>query len=350
MPIAQPTEPDVPVAEALTAQEFTDLALGTEETRSALEALSTVESTYIDVFPRLHHRLVSPYRAGATLWDDPTCFAFYFDKLHLVFIDGANYLRAAVLGVVAASGVMKQMTTAHCLFEFMKQLTKDDLEYLADLEDRMEDEEEAMLDRCEDVSNRRMLSFRRMLLRIDTYYQQLADMASVHRRKREQAPHPRGEPPVLAAGARQAERLLKRSQTLKEYSLQLRELYQTRIDIRQNDTIQWFTVITTLVRPAHASDQLVRHELRRTCRGWTGQGPTTWSLAWPWPSRPACWPSSGRRAGFRARRPAVAAGARGRRPPTRGESSATVRPLARVCARFSAFSPFFRSPLPRIAL
>ena len=45
------------------------------------------------------------------------------------------------------------------------------------------------------------------------------------------------------------ERLLKRSQTLKEYSLQLRELYQTQIDIQQNDTMQWFTVITTLFAP-----------------------------------------------------------------------------------------------------
>lgn len=47
----------------------------------------------------------------------------------------------------------------------------------------------------------------------------------------------------------QAERLLKRSQTLKEYSFQLRELYQTQIDIKQNDTIQWFTVITTIFVP-----------------------------------------------------------------------------------------------------
>ena len=246
VPIAQPTEPDVPVAEALTAQEFTDLALGTEETRSALEALSTVESTYIDVFPRcIIGSFAIPSRRDPL--DDPTCFAFYFDKLHLVFIDGGTTCER-LLGVVAASGVMKQMTTAHCLFEFMKQLTKDDLEYLADLEDRMEDEEEAMLDRCEEVSNRRMLSFRRMLLRIDTYYQQLADMASVLA-ENESKLLTHEESRLFSLLAHQAERLLKRSQTLKEYSLQLRELYQTSIDIRQNDTIQWFTVITTLFAP-----------------------------------------------------------------------------------------------------
>ena len=246
VPVAQPTEPDVPVVEALTAQEFTDLALGTEETRTALEALSTVESTYIDVFPRCIIGSFAVPRKRDPL-GDPDCFAFYFDKLHLVFIDAGTTCER-LLDVVAASGVMKRMTTAHCLFEFMKQLTKDDLEYLADLEDRMEDEEEAMLDRCEEANNRRMLSFRRTLLRIDTYYQQLADMASVLA-ENENKLLSHGESRLFSLLARQAERLLKRSQTLKEYSLQLRELYQTRIDIQQNDTIQWFTVVTTLFAP-----------------------------------------------------------------------------------------------------
>ena len=105
-----------------------------------------------------------------------------------------------------------------------------------------------MLERCEDANSRRMLSFRRMLLRIDTYYQQLADMASVIA-ENESKILTHEESHLFSLFARQAERLLKRSQTLKEYSLQLRELYQTSIDIRQNDTIQWFTVITTLFAP-----------------------------------------------------------------------------------------------------
>ena len=54
---------------------------------------------------------------------------------------------------------------------------------------------------------------------------------------------------LFLVAERQAERLLKRSLTLKEYSLQLRELYQTQIDLQQNNTMQFFTVITTLFAP-----------------------------------------------------------------------------------------------------
>ena len=132
-------------------------------------------------------------------------FAFYPNKTNLIFIDEGQVC-TRLLDDIERIGVLKEPTAAHCLFEFMKLLVKDDLTYLDDVEDRMEDVEEQIIDRCGNVANRKMLGFSRRLL-------------------------------------------LKRSQTLKEYSLQLRELYQTQIDIQQNDTMQWFTVITTLFAP-----------------------------------------------------------------------------------------------------
>ena len=112
----------------------------------------------------------------------------------------------------------------------------------------MEDVEEAIIDRGMSGANRQMLEFRRKLLRIDTYYQQLVDMASaLAENENKLLTHEEGR--LFRVFERQAERLLKRSLTLKEYSLQLRELYQTQIDLKQNDTMRFFTVITTLFAP-----------------------------------------------------------------------------------------------------
>ena len=130
----------------------------------------------------------------------------------------------------------------------MKMLMKNDLSFLADLEDRMEDVEESIIDRGKNANSRTMLTFRRKLLRIDTYYQQLVDMASGIA-ENENGLLSKEESRLFLVAERQAERLLKRSLTLKEYSLQLRELYQTQIDLQQNDTMQFFTVITTLFAP-----------------------------------------------------------------------------------------------------
>ena len=174
-------------------------------------------------------------------------FAFYLNKTNLIFIDEGQVC-TRLLDDIERIGVLKEPTPAHCLFEFMKLLVKDDLAYLADVEDRMEDVEEQIIDRCGNVANRKMLGFRRRLLRIDTFYQQLVDMTGTIG-DNENKLLTNGEARLFHSLEKTVERLLKRSQTLKEYSLQLRELYQTQIDIQQNDTMQWFTVITTLFAP-----------------------------------------------------------------------------------------------------
>ncbi|MFR3090940.1 MAG: CorA family divalent cation transporter [Eggerthella lenta] len=126
-------------------------------------------------------------------------------------------------------------------------MLKNDLSFLADLEDRMEDVEVHHRSRQERQQPHHA-DVRRKLLRIDTYYQQLVDMASGIA-ENENGLLSKEESRLFLVAERQAERLLKRSLTLKEYSLQLRELYQTQIDLQQNNTMQFFTVITTLFAP-----------------------------------------------------------------------------------------------------
>lgn len=246
VPLNQPVPPDQPVVETLSSQEFADLSVAGKDMQGSLRELALVENTYLDVFPDcLLGSFAIPDKHHVLC--DPLCFAFYLDKLHLVFLDEGDTC-AKLLDYIAEQGYVKQPTVAHCLFEFMKQMVKNDLEFLADMEDRMEDVEEAIIDRGMSGVSRQMLTYRRKLLRIDTYYQQLVDMASgIAENENKLLTHE--ETRLFLVFERQAERLLKRSLTLKEYSLQLRELYQTQIDIKQNDTMQFFTVITTLFAP-----------------------------------------------------------------------------------------------------
>lgn len=246
VPLTEPVEAGTPVVEVLSSQEFADQNMGGTATQETLRGLSESESTYLDVFPDY---LVGSFAVPDkhNVLGDAICFAYYLDKTHLVFIDEGPTCQNMVERI-AQAGVLKQMSTAHCLFEFMKLLVKDDLAFLADVEDRMEDVEEQILDRESSVGDRKMLGFRRRLLRIDTFYQQLVDMDSTIA-ENENHLLTREESRLFLVLERQAERLLKRTQTLKEYSLQLRELYQTQIDIQQNNTMKLFTVITMLFAP-----------------------------------------------------------------------------------------------------
>lgn len=246
VPLTEPVDAGTPVVEVLSSQEFADQNMGGASTQETLRGLSEAESTYLDVFPDY---LVGSFAVPdkQNVLGNAICFAYYLDKTYLIFIDEGSTCQN-MLDLIAQAGVLKQMSTAHCLFEFMKLLVKDDLAFLADVEDRMEDVEEQILDRKSDVGDRKMLGFRRRLLRIDTFYQQLVDMDStIAENENHLLTHE--ESRLFLVLERQAERLLKRTQTLKEYSLQLRELYQTQIDLQQNNTMKLFTVITMLFAP-----------------------------------------------------------------------------------------------------
>ena len=46
-----------------------------------------------------------------------------------------------------------------------------------------------------------------------------------------------------------ADRLYDHTQILREYALQIRELYQSQMDLKQNDTMRLLTVVTTIFLP-----------------------------------------------------------------------------------------------------
>lgn len=129
----------------------------------------------------------------------------------------------------------------------------------------MEDVEESIIDRGKNANSRTMLTFRRKLLRIDTYYQQLVDMASGIA-ENENGLLSKEESRLFLVAERQAERLLKRSLTLKEYSLQLARTVPdaNRPAAEQHDAV--LHGYHHVVRAADAADQLVRHEFHEHAR------------------------------------------------------------------------------------
>ncbi len=246
VPFDQPTPANTSSVYVLTAQEFVDLGLISKEMKSALETLVSAKTTYLDSFPTC---FVGSFAVPSKVHPlaEEECFAFYFDKTHLIFLDESNFCKP-ILDAISKQGLLKEPTTPWCLFEFMKLLTKGDLQYLSDLEDKMEDVEESIIKRGFKNANEVMLNFRRKLLRLDTYYQQLMDMAG-ELAENENKLLTHQETITFVQLERNFDRLLQRAVTLKEYSLQLRELYQTEIDTQQNDTMKFFTVITTLFAP-----------------------------------------------------------------------------------------------------
>lgn len=235
-----------PVVAILSKQEFNQLGLEQPDAHESLESLSTSESNYVDLYPGyIVGSLAVPSKTD--LDAEPSLYAFYMDRHQLIFVDEGGSAKDALERVVNI-GVLSGTTTGHCLYVFFKELLVDDLKFLGQFEDQMESIEEQLLDADSDVPSSTIMKYRRQSMRWGVYYQEIATMASIlsdneNRLMDDAVSHAFDHIESLA------DRLATRSETLKEYSLQLHELQQTRIDLKQNSTMQIFTIVTVLFAP-----------------------------------------------------------------------------------------------------
>lgn len=243
-----------PIVEVLTSAEFEAMKTIPEEAKEALREIQHAESSFIEVFSNftlgsfaVPAKCDTKLASTCLIPSDPDLFAFYMDRESLVFVDDGTFA-ADILAELGKSGIMRRMTTAHCLYMFFKNLMVDDLVWLGKLEDSMESMEEEMLANQSKSTTTVIMGYRRLSMRFLTYYQQLASMAS-RLADNENKILPKEEADAFDHASAMADRLVDRAETVNEYSGQLRELYQTRIDLRQNAIMQILTVVTVLFAP-----------------------------------------------------------------------------------------------------
>ncbi len=259
---------DVPVVEVITSDAFRTLTGIERDGVEALRSLEASETSFVEVYPGfLVGSFAVPDKADPT--GDPALLSFYLEDEHLIFIEDGT-VAEAILASIAKSGVMRTMGTAHCLYLFFKTLLVDDLAYLGRLEDTMEDAEEAMIERGADITTSMIMAYRRASSRLGTYYQQVAAMAAIIADDENKLMEP-ADARAFTRVSNLADRLANRAEIIKEYGIQLHELHQTRIDLKQNSIMQTFTIVTVLFAPL------------TLVTGWFGMNLTVLpGVDWPW--------------------------------------------------------------------
>lgn len=237
---------DCPVIEVITAKDFKDMEIFKGNENYSPIAFIDSESNFCDFYPEC---IVGSFSVPPKTEElsDPYNFSFFMDKNYLIFIDTTSYVEN-LLNELSQSGMMNDVTTAHILFLIFKMMLMHDLDYLSDLEDKMEDLEEMMLVKDEDVSNDSLMNFRRLSMRLSSFYQQITTMATMLSENDNQMMTKQESRSFLHV-ANLGDRLTSRAETLKEYSLQLHEMNQTRIDLQQNQIMQVLTIVTVILAP-----------------------------------------------------------------------------------------------------
>ena len=172
-------------------------------------------------------------------------FAFRLTQMRLLLADDSNFLRSE-LGKLEGKLLQEPQTPAQLLAELTAHLLQNDAVALQRYEDRLSEMEEELLRERADGFEQRIFQIRRELSAYAAYYEQLTELCGTLSEETEDDPRAAH---LFDALSGRAQRLAALVQMHREYSLQLREMHQTQIDVRQNNIMKILTIVTTVFLP-----------------------------------------------------------------------------------------------------
>lgn len=142
----------------------------------------------------------------------------------------------------------RELSVGGFFYAFLEWLIAKDLHHLQKLEDDMNQLEEQVLSGELEQFNPRMTALRKEIIGWIRYYTQLDDTVC-ELQENEDGLFSDGEVRLFHLAEKRIGRLNSEAQALREYGMQLRELFQAEIDIRQNRIMKILTVVTTIFLP-----------------------------------------------------------------------------------------------------
>lgn len=173
-------------------------------------------------------------------------FGFVLGSNRLLLVDEGKACAAALNRAVEDEVPVDGPAGALCAV--LRELLRDHPAALARVHEDFELFEEQILEGRVRIDRGKMMVDTRKLLGLDTFYQGMSDLTEelADEGLLFVTPADRSRLRVLA---RQLSRLATRLESVQEYGLQVHSLYQESIDVRQNNVMQWLTVVTTIAMP-----------------------------------------------------------------------------------------------------
>ena len=175
-------------------------------------------------------------------------FTFALDEKGVVFIDDDGLARQ-IVEELQMTRKWKIPSLERFLYDFLNKIVFGDLAYLNEVEDRLAAIEDSILDGT--VSKKALtciVEMRRELLRLRTHYEQLIDLGQELGENENNffAEHNLRYFDMFTARVMRLQDIVT---YLRDYSVQVRDLYANQIAVQQNNTMTILTVVTTIFMP-----------------------------------------------------------------------------------------------------
>ena len=174
-------------------------------------------------------------------------FAIYITNQRIIILDDDGEAKDAA-SKIAAGPLRKNYSPGRFIYDFLMLFIDGDLLFLEKIERDLAVIEEDVLEGRAEKFSYRMLYLKKLISRFYHYYIQLKVIA------KEFAANENGffnENDIKAFDMFQSkmEQLADETQMLREYAMQVQDVYQSEIEIKQNDVMKILTIVTTIFLP-----------------------------------------------------------------------------------------------------
>ncbi len=178
---------------------------------------------------------------------DDLKFAFAMDEKGIIFIDDTG-AAMKIVDTVRHTKKWKYPSLERFIYDFLDSIVKDDLRLMEKYEDELDSMEQSIIDGDENLPSGRLNDIRNDIRYLRIHYEQLMDLAAEFE-ENENGFFELENLRYFRLFINRAERLHEQSSSLRDYTMQLRDLYKAHLDLKQNRIMTVLTVVTTIFMP-----------------------------------------------------------------------------------------------------
>lgn len=173
-------------------------------------------------------------------------FAFALDEKGIVFIDDYGHVEVIISKI--SSKKQRRPSLERFLYDFLNYIIKDDLKLLKSYELELDNMEIAILNEDSALTSERVYEIRSDIRDLRNHYEELIDIAQVFEAN-ENNFFLQDNLRYFNIYLNRLDRLYETASSIRDYTMQIRDLYKMHLDIKQNNIITILTIVTTIFMP-----------------------------------------------------------------------------------------------------
>ena len=182
-----------------------------------------------------------------TNFNDNFAFAFALDEKGIVFIDNSSYVQSLIDNIMNTKK-WRLPSLERFIYDFLNQIIKDDFQILKKYEYELDDMEFAILNDDPSLTSERIYEIRGDIRDLRNYYEELIDISNVFA-ENENGFFKHENLRYFDIYLNRLDRLYEISASIRDYTMQIRDLYKMHLDIKQNHIMTILTIVTTIFMP-----------------------------------------------------------------------------------------------------